>query len=249
MIRIFSAALLFVLGSTLALAGDVGAPNTVYRMGASSKIPGFGAVNLAQSAAVTGVLPAANVAVLPAGNLASDSVTTVKILDANVTGAKLATSAADASTLEVASGSMRVKDGGVTQSKLAARSTGTSVAAGGVAVSASCGNYSTSSATYVDVTNLAVTIVTTGRPVVVGVMSDASGTSSSYMNTAGAANIQYYNSTSSTEVGAYASNSNPMTLPPPSFDFPTAGTYTYKVRIKTNAAISFYYSKLYAYEL
>lgn len=44
-----------------AFAGDVGAPNTVYRMGASSKRPGFGAIDLSQSAAVTGVLSASNI--------------------------------------------------------------------------------------------------------------------------------------------------------------------------------------------
>lgn len=54
-----------------------------------------------------------------AAKLATDAVETAKIKDANVTGAKLATSAADATTLEVASGSMRVKDAGVTTAKIA----------------------------------------------------------------------------------------------------------------------------------
>ena len=54
-----------------------------------------------------------------AAKLATDAVETAKIKDANVTGAKLATSAADATTVEVASGSMRVKDAGVTTAKLA----------------------------------------------------------------------------------------------------------------------------------
>lgn len=53
----------------------------------------------------------------------------------------------------------------ITQVLLASRATGTTVAAGGVAVSGSSGAFATSSASPVNVTNLSVTITTTGRPV------------------------------------------------------------------------------------
>lgn len=63
------------------------------------------------------------------------------------------------------------------------RATGTSVAAGGVAISASCGAYSTSSGTTVDVTNLSVTITTSGRPVAITLIPDEStaGSDASYI--------------------------------------------------------------------
>lgn len=70
-----------------------------------------------------------------------------------------------------------IADGSVTQAKLAARATGTSVAAGGFAQSSSCNTFSTSSNSLVAITNLSVTIVGTGRPIFVGLMADgASGT-------------------------------------------------------------------------
>lgn len=69
---------------------------------------------------------------ISAADIASDAVTTAKILDANVTKAKLA--------------------------------------AVGQQISSSCGTFSTSSASYVDITNLTVTITTTGRPVYIGLM-------------------------------------------------------------------------------
>lgn len=56
------------------------------------------------------------------------------------------------------------------------------VRAGGFAISASSGSFSTTSATKVDVTNLSVTITTTGRPVVVELTGDGS-TSSAHVST------------------------------------------------------------------
>lgn len=57
------------------------------------------------------------------------------------------------------------------------RTTGTTVGIGGVAISSSSGTFSTSSTSYVDVTNLSVTITTSGRPIRVSVcaLSGASG--------------------------------------------------------------------------
>lgn len=52
------------------------------------------------------------------------------------------------------------------------RATGTTVGLGGIAISASCGSFSTASATPVSITNLSVTLTTSGRPVWVGLKSD-----------------------------------------------------------------------------
>lgn len=63
------------------------------------------------------------------------------IADESVTGTKLATSAADGVSLEVASGSMRVKDAGITAAKLAAAVAGDGLAGGaGTALSVSVDN-------------------------------------------------------------------------------------------------------------
>lgn len=56
--------------------------------------------------------------------------------DGFVTGAKLATSAADGATLEVASGSIRVKDGGITAAKMATDSVPTAAIVAGNVTSA-----------------------------------------------------------------------------------------------------------------
>jgi hypothetical protein len=64
-------------------------------------------------------------------------------------------------------GSQQIADGAVTLMKLASRPSGTNVLAGGIAVSPSSGDFkSPANETFVDVTNLSVQIVTTGRPVV-----------------------------------------------------------------------------------
>lgn len=78
--------------------------------------------------------------------LSDGAVTTAKIADSAVTTAKIA-------------------DFNVTRAKLVSV---------GQQVSASCANFSTNSSTLVDVTNLSVTITTTGRPVVVMLINDGS---------------------------------------------------------------------------
>jgi hypothetical protein len=55
------------------------------------------------------------------------------------------------------------------------RSTGTTVGIGGIAISASSATFSTSSSSLVDVTNLSVTITTSGRPVQLALIADGSG--------------------------------------------------------------------------
>lgn len=153
---------------------------------------------------------------------------------------------------------------------------GTSVGIGGLAISASCGVFSTTSITQVDVTNLSVTIITSGRPILVGLVAD--GTGSSYFgisktSAASASNIYaeaaifngttevakqlvylaYPTSTSS----AYASNAPSSSLK--TIDIQTQGTFTYKVKLNQNinsgggaggdATAWLAKAKLYAFEL
>lgn len=69
-----------------------------------------------------------------------------------------------------------IRDGSISLTKLSSKSTGTSVGVGGVAISSSCGVFTTASGAFVDVTNLNVTLVTTGRPVYIGLISDGTAT-------------------------------------------------------------------------
>lgn len=153
------------------------------------------------------------------------------------------------------------------------RATGTSVAAGGVAVSSSLPSlfgipgYQTSSATYVTPTNMSITITTTGKPVWVGIIPDiaaAVGTGSQVCNfnilvSSGGVNIflaifrggtqvfQVCLTTGTTGLGYYAWPAL-QTL-----DFVAAGTYTYTFQvavIKSGSAgdLTFFGTKLCAYE-
>ena len=67
-----------------------------------------------------------------------------------------------------------LSDGSVTLQKLAARPIETNVPIGGLARSDTSANFSTTIDSFVDVTNLSVTIITTGRPVFVGLIPDGS---------------------------------------------------------------------------
>jgi hypothetical protein len=154
--------------------------------------------------------------------------------------------------------SAKLATGAVTQAKLAPRATGTTVVAGGVAVSASSGAFSTSSTSYVDVTNLAVTLTTTGRPVMVGVVSDGSGSNSVMESSDATQNplLKWKILRGATTISS-GSLSSPgtglLSCAPVGFilDAPAAGTYTYKLQISSNssATTSVAFCSLVAYEL
>lgn len=167
------------------------------------------------------------------------AITTAKIADANVTTGKIA-------------------DNAITQAKRASL---------GQQLSASSGTYSATSGSVADVTNLTVTITTTGRPVFIGLIGDG---------TSNVAQIASRNNSERTGINIYlirdsstiletifqsqAENSGGYNhiFAPPSLvshiDIPAAGTYTYK--IQANALwpgsivdYRFNYIKLIAYEL
>ena len=173
-----------------------------------------------------------------AGKLATDAVETAKIKDLNVTTGKLANNA-------------------VTQAKRAAL---------GQQVSSSSGTFSSSSATQVDVTNLSVTITTTGRPVFIGLISDGTANPSSLVarnSTSGdLADASYYLWRGGSQISQYrlysasVTSSSLVELSIPScslwhIDVPAAGTYTYKLRTSagTNTTSYVSYTEIIAYEL
>lgn len=150
----------------------------------------------------------------------------------------------------------------VIQNKLALRSTGTSVSAGGIAVSTSSGSFSTTSASYVNVTNLSVTLVTTGRPIWVGLVSDNVSSGAElvvFLNTGNAIGIFQF-LRGATVVGVQnvqVSGTGSVVSAVPSgslycLDIVSAGTYTYTLQALsaiTGANVSVRNSLLVAYEI
>lgn len=156
--------------------------------------------------------------------------------------------APDASTVEISSSTLRIKDLGVTTAKLADASvTQAKLAAVNIQTSSSCADFSTASATLVAVTNLSVTITTTGRPVQLFLNGDTSGVNEqSIGSTGGGAGgvmvMSFFRGASQlNKFHLDVETTNPMLIPPSAVsyvDTPAAGTYTYtfKVQIANNTA-------------
>lgn len=185
---------------------------------------------------------------LDASGLATNSVTTDKILAANVTTAKIADSAV--TTAKIADANVttaKIADASVTQAKRATL---------GQQVSSSSATFSSSSTSFVDVTNLTVTITTTDRPVFIGFISDGTSNLSGFYasgndSAADPAFAIYRDATlvcsSLGPTRAGASPAGSLTH----IDIPSAGTYTYKLQTKvvSAGASNVHYLKMIAYEL
>jgi hypothetical protein len=166
-------------------------------------------------------------------HLAANAVTTAKITDANVTTAKIA-------------------DANVTRAKLEAL---------GQQLSSSSSTFSSASGTLTDVTNLSVSITTTGRPVWVGTQAVSTGVANAgHFRIAGAAgsiagHAAILKDGTVISCVPFAGNSITSLYVPCSaiwyIDAPSAGTYTYKVQVAATAGTSVeaYNMKLIAYEL
>jgi hypothetical protein len=147
----------------------------------------------------------------------------------------------------------------IAQAQLAARATGTSVGAGGVAISASSGSFNTTSSPFVAVTNLSVTIVTTGRPVMLMLQSGSTSGGLVMDPTAGGGQLgfRYVRDASTvfqTFIGVIFSSgsANGVNVTNPVFlDVVTAGTHTYTVQVSTsgNGTILCSNQFLIAYEI
>lgn len=138
------------------------------------------------------------------------------------------------------------------------RATGTTVAVGGVAVSASSSTFRTTSASSTPVTNLTVTLATSGRPVFVGLMANETGHTGSFVETE--VNSQTFllsflrGGTPISELFYETQNGAANYIPCSSFstvDLVAAGTYTYTVNVTSDGTngVKVQYTKLIAYEL
>lgn len=140
--------------------------------------------------------------------------------------------------------------------------TGTTVKQGGVAISTSSGTFSTTSSSFVDVTNLSVTISTTGRPVRLDIVPGTSATNQGAFRVTHTSTgdiegvltmLRGTVTVAITRVGNYGTTTPAITVPPYMgvIDSVSAGTYTYKLQAKRSAGTSVFVTNchLVAYEL
>lgn len=222
-----------------------------------------------QTGGITGSLKLANASVTKA-KMAADSVGTTQIVDSNITTAKIADS--NVTTAKIADDSVttakildsnvttaKIADNAVTKDKLKAitvTTDGSDPGEGGVSKSTGYtgSSFSTTSTSFVDVTNHSLTITTTGRPVAIFLESNSTDVNTA--STGISANQVWLKFVrDSTDIAVYyysgdASNVIVWSFPTMFIDTPSAGTYTYKLQIKTTATgASLRRSRLVAYEL
>lgn len=170
-------------------------------------------------------------------SLADDSVTKAKI-NADIAGAGLAQAVdgalditVDGSTIEIISDSLRVRDGGITRPKLVA--VGQVITPGAI-------NANISSGSLTNVSGLAVTINTTGRPVVISCQGDAGGGASFEWNHSGT--VQIALTRNGTVIANYrlgcgaggSQNAAPSAMS--CLDIVGAGSQTYQVQVSTTVS-------------
>lgn len=152
---------------------------------------------------------------------------------------------------------------GAPLAQLVNRPVKSTVGVGGMAISSSSGSFSrVTSSDFADITNLSVTLTTSGRPVLVMLIPDGTnGATNSYTNYSGfrqnslntAAIRIYRDSTvlSQAFVGGQDGVPDVKSGPCYALDFPSAGTYVYKAQLGGNSAgtVYAYNMKLAAFEL
>lgn len=186
-----------------------------------------------------------NTTKLDADNLQNDAVGTAQLATGAVTAAKIGSSAVETAKInDAAVTTAKINDAAVTQAKMAARTSSASPgAAGTVVISGSSGSAITLSTSYVDVTDLSVTLTTVGRPVQLMLIPDGSTECHLLRQGSGGHKIYWQFMRDATVLHetdfSGSGGSTNDTLPPGclnTVDTPAAGTYVYKLRQKTGNA-------------
>lgn len=185
----------------------------------------------------------------------------------------------DDSTIEINGDTLRVKDDGIVTAKIDDLAVTTQKindgaitqakrAALGHQISSSSGDVSITATSLTDVTNMSVSITTTGRPVFITLIADGSTSTPASMfgadpgssTTATALFAFVRGSTQLTAIGVIGDSVNSTRIPPGALshvDVPSAGTYTYKLQCRrggvsgadTTTTARVVNCKLFAYEL
>lgn len=139
----------------------------------------------------------------------------------------------------------------ITRDKMYFAGASQNAAANGLAISPTCSTFSSTSSSYVQVTNLAIAIVTTGRPVLIMMQPDGSSTGCDISSGSNSIEIIIQRN-GSTNIGAWFLNSS--SILPLQFNFidtPAATNNSYNVYAKslTGSAFSINYYTLVAFEL
>lgn len=156
-------------------------------------------------------------------------------------------------------GSTKLVTGSVTVSKLASMGTGVVTgSAGDICLSLSCGAFELVSASWTAVTNLSVTLTTTGRPVFISLVSDGDASHPAYLYMAGASNsrlgVRIYRDSTIISTTLQGDDDNNIFPERPTsvqhIDVVAAGTYTYTIQVPADLQHTYvYYCKLVAFEL
>ncbi len=183
------------------------------------------------------------------------------IMQLDTSGNMSAVLTIDTSTMQISSNLIGVKPLGIDTAQLKDASvTPAKKAALGQQLSSSTGNFSSSSTSYVDITNATVTITTTGRPVFVGLIPDGSA-SLSFIDATGSggfgANFKIFRGATAIAImnfgGQGGSSGNAPCTAIQTIDIVAAGTYTYKIQGELNASaptiFGVKFTKLIAFEL
>tara|TARA_R110000868_G_scaffold242882_7_gene498506 strand:- start:630 stop:1481 length:852 start_codon:yes stop_codon:yes gene_type:complete len=268
---------LLLLLSVGAFAAQIPTPTQFaagQRIVASQVNSNFTAVN----SVVNGNIASDNIVAggIVAGNLSTDSVTTAKILALNVTTAKLAAGSVTNAKLE---------DLGITSDKIAVSGVATANIATGSIITAKVASesitrvkqaalgqvitgsvtFTTTSATFVDVTDATVTLTHSGRPVFVGVVSDGTDNAATFQATSASVpdvSAEYkilrgstvvargYICRTGTGIADVATCNAPVSVW--GLDHAPAGTYVYKLQVKAVSAsttVNANFIKMVAFEL
>lgn len=191
--------------------------------------------------------------------LGANSVGSTALSSNSVTVNKIATSATDASTIEVSSGVLRVKDAGITRAKLATAN---------LVSSSNCGDpsgsdftFSTNSSSLFDVINCSLTISTPGgRPILLALTDRGSATQTAQIaSTASPASqctVAFLRGSTVISRASFAAVSTQLSMGANYFyvdTSPSVGSNTYKVQASTTTGSAtgcvLINLKLIAYEL